>query len=101
VSTDSIKDKMKVEYDSIFKRAEEIGIIRKKLHSDLIEVRTQLRELEQKYKTTLDKIVESTSDPLLPMTIAWRAVYGILVGEYIDIGDNRRIGEYKMMGYYP
>jgi hypothetical protein len=96
VSTNSSKDKMDEEYDSIVKSAEEIENIRQKLHSDLIEVRTKLREFEEKYKTTLTEREESASGPLLPMIVSTRVGAAILVEEYIDIRENRRFGKYKL-----
>jgi hypothetical protein len=87
---------MDEEYDSIVKRAEEIQTIRQKLHSDLIEIRTKLKEFEEKYKTTLTEREESTSEPLLPMVTETRVGSAILVEEYIDIRENGRFGKYKL-----
>lgn len=87
---------MDEEYGSIVKRAEEIQTIRQKLRSDLIEVRTKLRDFEEKYKTTLTEREESTSEALLPMIVETRVGSAILVEEYLDIRENRSIGKYKL-----
>jgi hypothetical protein len=91
MSTKTVKEMMDEEYGSIVKRAEEIETIRQKLQSDLIELRTKLREFEEKYKTTLIEREESTSEPLLPMIVETRVGSAILVEQYI-----RHSGESKI-----
>jgi len=86
---------MDEEYGSIVKRAEEIENMRQKLHSDLSELGTKLRDFEEKYKTTLYESERSFEEPLLPMISPTRAGPEILVGEYIDARGNRRLGKYK------
>ena len=96
MSDKSVKDTKGEEYDTLVKRAEDIQAIREKLHSDLIELGTKIREFEEKYKITLIEREESSNEPLLPMISLTRVGAGILVEEYMDIRENRRFGKYKL-----
>jgi hypothetical protein len=84
------------EYQTLVDRAEEIDKVRRLLLNDLLTLKKDLSEFENKYEITLHDFDKSVTEDLLPMTAPTRVGAGILVDEYVDIRENRRYGKYKI-----